>query len=203
MEKVSVAILTTQEVIISVVYLIATVRILKIGESVQRKGNRHRIKMLFLANVAIICIDICTITLEYMALWGVWCSFKGFGYSVKLKIEFAILNQLRDSVKSSNTTESYDLHNSSKNVGISLRSRSENNAKSAGQPGRLSSKRHTFDQISDAGHIQKTTEINVRRDDHAKMDHLAHNRHGAVERSGAKTSFSESSSEVDFANRGV
>ncbi|KAF2036503.1 hypothetical protein EK21DRAFT_45352, partial [Setomelanomma holmii] len=101
MEKVSVAILTTQEIIISIVYLVAATRILRIGESLQRKGNRRRIQLLVLANIAIICIDVCTITLEYLALWGVWCSFKGFGYSVKLKIEFAILNQLRDSVKGS------------------------------------------------------------------------------------------------------
>lgn len=203
MEKIAVSILTTQEVIISMVYLIATVRILRIGESVQRKGNRRRIKMLFLANVAIICIDVCTITLEFLALWGVWCGFKGFGYSVKLKIEFAILNQLRDSVKGSSNTESYDMQNSSKGIGLSLRSRQEQNVKSAHHPSGLSNKRHTFEQISEAGHIQKTTEIDVRRDEHAVKIDRGQPRDAYVDRTGAKTSFSESSSEIEFANRGV
>lgn len=51
---------------------------------------------LLLANVAILALDICLISLEFASLWGVWCTFKGFAYSSKLKIEFAILNQLRD-----------------------------------------------------------------------------------------------------------
>ncbi|KAF2105466.1 hypothetical protein BDV96DRAFT_451516, partial [Lophiotrema nucula] len=94
MEKISIAVFTTQELIISSVYLFETVRILRVGEMVQKKSNRRRIQMLFLANIAIVAVDIITISLEMSSLWGVWCSFKGFGYSVKLKIEFAILNQL-------------------------------------------------------------------------------------------------------------
>ncbi|KAI8938888.1 hypothetical protein NX059_004746 [Plenodomus lindquistii] len=125
MEKISVTFLTTPEVMISLMYLVSTVRILRIRESVQRKGNRQRIKLLFLANIAIICIEICTITLEYMVFWGLWCSFKGFGYSVKLKIEFAILNQLRDSVQGSSNVESYDVQTPSRPGGLSLRTRSE------------------------------------------------------------------------------
>lgn len=53
---------------------------------------------LLLANVAILALDVCLLSLEFAALWGVWCTFKGFAYSIKLKIEFAILNQLRDTI---------------------------------------------------------------------------------------------------------
>ena len=55
-------------------------------------------KNLFLANIAILALDVCLLSLEFAALWGVWCTFKGFAYSIKLKIEFAILNQLRETV---------------------------------------------------------------------------------------------------------
>lgn len=61
---------------------------------------------LFLANVAILALDICLLSLEFAALWGVWCTFKGFAYSVKLKIEFAILNQLRDTITKPATSSS-------------------------------------------------------------------------------------------------
>ncbi|KAF2853832.1 hypothetical protein T440DRAFT_290785 [Plenodomus tracheiphilus IPT5] len=199
MEKIAVAILTTQEMIISIVYLISAVRILRFSESVQRKGNRRRIKLLFLANVAIICIDICTVTLEYMAFWGLWCSFKGFGYSVKLKIEFAILFQLRDSVKGSRNMESYDIHISSKPSGVLLRGGSD---LKVGQPSRLSTKRHTFEQIVEARHIQKTTEINVRHD---RCNSVAHHteRLSVDQRGNAPSTTSEPSSEIEFATRAI
>jgi len=53
---------------------------------------------LFLANIAILALDVCLLSLEFAALWGVWCTFKGFAYSIKLKIEFAILSQLRETI---------------------------------------------------------------------------------------------------------
>ena len=203
LEKVSVTILTTQELIISLVYLIAATRLLRIGKSVHRKGNDRRIKMLFLANVAIICIDICTMTLEYMALWGIWCSFKGFGYSVKLKIEFAILNQLRDSVKSSEDGGSYDMHTlSSKGMRLSSRSRSEQNAKSAEKQG---PRRRAFEQIADFGKIQKTTKIEIRNDEESKSQHENQIRAGdpCSPRAGGDMVPSVSSSEIELAGRGA
>jgi hypothetical protein len=109
MEKVSIAVFTAQELIISGVYLVSAIRILRVGESLQRKGVRRRIWMLILATIAIICIDICVVTLEFMFFFGIWGQVKGFGYSVKLKIEFAILNELRASVTESRHGESYDL----------------------------------------------------------------------------------------------
>jgi hypothetical protein len=200
MEKISVAILTTQELIISIVYLVAATRILRVGETLQRKGNRRRIQLLVLANIAIICIDVCTITLEYLALWGVWCSFKGFGYSVKLKIEFAILNQLRDSVKGSVNVESYNLDESGKATGLSLRSRTE---QSAGRTGRLGLKRQTFEQITDVGSIEKTTEINITHHKNADSPRLDQRVETLDEERGPRASASGSSSEVGFATRGV
>jgi hypothetical protein len=198
MEKISVAIPTTQEVLISVVYLVAAVRSLRLGESVKRNGNCRRVQLLFLANVVIICIDVCTITLEYLAFWGVWCSFKDFGYSVKLKVEFAILNQLRDSVKGP-ICESYDMQSSSKTGGLWLRNRAEQNAKSPSQPSRLSMKRQTFEQIADLGRTEKRTDINVRHDDEFGLA-----RQGAHVGGGdAKSAPSESSSEIEFASRGL
>lgn len=82
MEKVAIFIFTAQEIIISGTYLYQTTRILRASEIMQKRSNRRRIQMLFLANICIIAVDIVTISLELSALWGVWCSFKGFGYSL-------------------------------------------------------------------------------------------------------------------------
>ncbi|RAR14574.1 hypothetical protein DDE83_001973 [Stemphylium lycopersici] len=101
----------------------SAVRISQVGKRIQWKGTHRRIKLL-LANVVIICVDICTVTIKFVTLWGMWCSFKGFRYSVKLKVDFAILNQLRELVKGPNE-QSYDLRSFSKNNGFSFRQLSQ------------------------------------------------------------------------------
>jgi hypothetical protein len=201
MEKVAIAIFTAQELIISGVYLYETVRILQVGEMVQKKSNRRRIQMLFLANVAIIAVDICTVTLEFLALWGIWCSFKGFGYSVKLKIEFAILNQLRESVKSSTGASSYE-HDSR---GISLGSRVRKSTK----PSSSALERQTFTELED-DQITKTTEISVQHVENRETPKSnAYGVHGQPTttpriRHGLNANPpSESSSEIEFATKGL
>jgi hypothetical protein len=92
-----------------------------------KQNNRRRIQKLFLANVAIICIDITTVTLELLAIFGVWCSFKGFGYTVKLKIEFAILNQLRDSVKQGSAASYGQDYSGNEGITMSSKERKEVN----------------------------------------------------------------------------
>ncbi|KAF1977345.1 hypothetical protein BU23DRAFT_659578, partial [Bimuria novae-zelandiae CBS 107.79] len=70
MEKVSIAMFTSQEPIIPLIYLYETVRILHASEIVQKQSKRRSIQLLFLANLTIISIDITTIALEFSALWG-------------------------------------------------------------------------------------------------------------------------------------
>ncbi len=199
MEKISVAILTTQEIIISLVYLAASIRILHTGQALDRKGNRHRIKLLLLSNMVIIALDVCVITLEFLALWGIWCSFKGFGYSVKLKVEFAILNQLRDSVRG---TLEHDNKYGSSSKGTGVLSRKDDTLKSAGMHGRMSMKRGTFEQIPEgAAQIEKTTEIDIKHHDLGTV--ISRDMELQEIRPTPSEAKSESSSEVDFARRGV
>ncbi|KAG9186255.1 hypothetical protein G6011_02811 [Alternaria panax] len=202
MEKISVVILTVQEIIISMVYLMAAVRILQVGETLQKKGNRRRVQLLFLANVVIICIDVCTVTLEHMALWGVWCSFKGFGYSVKLKVEFAILSQLRDSVKGSNGS-SFDIQPSLKITEISLQDRNQHNIESAMHSSRLYAKRQAFEHILDVGSIEKRTDIDVQHEICGFTMHQDLHADIVKQVDTSRVPPSQCSSEIDFASRGV
>jgi hypothetical protein len=190
-EKIAISVFTVQELIISSVYLWESVRILRVGELVQKKSNRRRIQKLFLANVIII-----TLALEFSALWGVWCSFKGFGYSVKLKVEFAILNQLRDSVKSSNSTGShsgaYGYRSGDNDISLESRGKVGKGPKTTG----FSMDRHTWKELEDREAIKKTTEIEVRHDTTSEVD--LHK----TKKDGRSSPPSETSSEIEFASKG-
>jgi hypothetical protein len=153
--------------------------------------------MLFLANIVIIAMDVITLTLEFSALWGVWCSFKGFGYSVKLKVEFAILNQLRDSVKSTTGSHSgaYGYGRSGDND-ISLESRGNVKGTKISKASGFTIERHTWKELEDRETIKKTTEIEVRNDATSEAD--SHR----VKKDGRSDPPSETSSEIEFATKG-
>ncbi|KAK4541281.1 hypothetical protein LTR36_008197 [Oleoguttula mirabilis] len=105
-EKVSLCLFFIQEVIISSLYIWETIKVLRISSAVKQGSKYRRMRNLCLANVAILALDVCLLSLEFAALWGVWCTFKGFAYSIKLRIEFAILNQLRDTITKPTTSYS-------------------------------------------------------------------------------------------------
>jgi len=195
-EKIAISVFTIQELIISSVYLWESVRILRVGELVQKESNRRRIQRLFLANVVIIAMDVITLTLEFSALWGVWCSFKGFGYSVKLKVEFAILNQLRDSVKPSNSNGShsgaYGYRSGDNDISLESRGKNGKGMKATG----LSLDRHTWKELEDRETIKKTTEIEVRHDATSGMEPQI------MKKDARSDPPSETSSEVEFATKG-
>lgn len=197
-EKICISVFTAQELIISSVYLWESVRILRVGELVQKKSNRRRIQKLFLANVIIVAMDVITLTLEFSALWGVWCSFKGFGYSVKLKVEFAILNQLRDSVKSSTgggSSGAYGYGRSGDND-ISLESRGHVKGSKGSKPTGFALERHTWKELEDRETIKKTTEIEVRNCATSEEDSKRPTKEGRSDPP------SETSSEIEFATKG-
>jgi hypothetical protein len=195
-EKIAISVFTAQELIISSVYLWESVRILRVGEMVQKKSNRRRIQKLFLANIVIIAMDVITLTLEFSALWGVWCSFKGFGYSVKLKVEFAILNQLRDSVKASNSNGShsgaYGYRSGDNDISLDSRAKNAKGSKATG----FTLDRHTWKELEDRETIKKTTEIEVRHDATSEMDLQT------TKKDGRSDPPSETSSEIEFATKG-
>lgn len=88
-----------QEFIISGLYLYETVRLL----TVMKKNNTRRtVWELFTINVFIIALDIGLLIVEYLDLVVYEQTFKGVIYSVKLKLEFAILGKLVKIVRSDN-----------------------------------------------------------------------------------------------------
>ncbi|KAH7305417.1 hypothetical protein B0I35DRAFT_338082, partial [Stachybotrys elegans] len=94
-EKVQVTVFFLQELIISSIYIYETKQ-LSHALSVMRHKRRSRrlINHLIMVNIIIIILDVGILTLEYIGLYNVQTAFKVFVYSVKLKLEFNILNKL-------------------------------------------------------------------------------------------------------------
>jgi hypothetical protein len=88
-----------QEFIISGVYVREAVRLIA---CLAKSKTRHTMWQLFSINIIIIIMDIFLLALEYRNLSTLEQTTKGLIYSIKLKLEFAILGKLVDIVQSTN-----------------------------------------------------------------------------------------------------
>ena len=80
-----------QEVILSSIYIVETARILK---SSLQPNTRKTMQQLMVINAIIIIMDLLLLSLEAASLYILETLFKGVLYSIKLKLEFAILGKL-------------------------------------------------------------------------------------------------------------
>jgi len=90
-EKVQMTAFCIQEFVISGLYVWETVRLLKV---VSGGNTRRTMWQLFIINVIIIFLDVGLLVVEYRNLRTYEQAFKGVVYSIKLKLEFAILGKL-------------------------------------------------------------------------------------------------------------
>lgn len=80
-----------QELIISGIYIWETVKLLQL----RPEGPRYNILRHLLAiSIIILILDVAVVVIEYVGYYGVQAFFKPVAYSVKLKLEYAILGQL-------------------------------------------------------------------------------------------------------------
>ncbi|KAJ2903076.1 integral membrane protein [Zalerion maritima] len=103
-ERVQVTIFFLQELVISGLYIVATLKHLKMGStlmSMGRKETGRRLMMhLIYVNTIIVILDVTILALEYAGLYSVQTTYKGMVYSIKLKLEFGILNRLVELTRS-------------------------------------------------------------------------------------------------------
>lgn len=93
MERLQVTGFCAQEFLISFLYIWETTKLLKINP--QRRRDRRKIMyQLVTINLAIVIMDTALLILEYLGLYYMQVSLKSFVYSVKLKLEFAVLGKL-------------------------------------------------------------------------------------------------------------
>ncbi|KAJ9190981.1 hypothetical protein DTO164E3_1341 [Paecilomyces variotii] len=96
MEKIQITGFTVQEAIISGLYVIESVRLLRIGSE---KEDRKTIYQLVGINIFIVLMDILLLSLEYADYYALQVTLKGTIYSLKLKLEFAILGRLLEAIR--------------------------------------------------------------------------------------------------------
>jgi len=90
---------TIQEIIISGLYLWETRKILAPGRTFQQKKTREVFHHLAWVNVFIIFLDAALLGTEYANLFSIQTVFKAAIYSLKLRFEFVVLNQLMEIVQ--------------------------------------------------------------------------------------------------------
>lgn len=95
-EKVQVTLFFLQETIISGLYIYETVALMRSrnGLGARSGATRWLLTHLIIVNIIIVVLDVTILGLEYADLYGLQTSYKALVYSVKLKLEFSILNRL-------------------------------------------------------------------------------------------------------------
>jgi hypothetical protein len=91
MEKIQMTGFCLQEFILSGIYIYETIGLLRGNPE---RGSRKIMYQLLAINLIIILMDVGLLVVEYMNFYIVETTLKGAVYSVKLKLEFAVLGQL-------------------------------------------------------------------------------------------------------------
>lgn len=92
LERIQMTIFCTQEFILSGLYVYETVRLIKFVSMGAR--TRRTMWQLFSINVVIVLLDIGLLAVEYKDMLDYERTFKSVVYTIKLKLEFAILSKL-------------------------------------------------------------------------------------------------------------
>ncbi|KAI5286181.1 hypothetical protein KEM54_006990 [Ascosphaera aggregata] len=100
MERVEITWFTIQELMISGIYIYYTLQMLSGCNTSRRRAVFYQ---LIIINILEIIMDVALITLQYLGIYILQMILKITVYSVKLKLEFAVLRQI---VKISHVTES-------------------------------------------------------------------------------------------------
>jgi Na+-translocating ferredoxin:NAD+ oxidoreductase RnfA subunit len=125
MEKIQMVGFFLQELVLSAIYIREAIRLLKMSEvahddvqsfddgtthaHLRNSSVRKTMYQLLAVNVIIIAMDLALLGVEFANLYLIETTLKGVVYSIKLKLEFAVLGKLvqfvRDRVSSSNTSD--------------------------------------------------------------------------------------------------
>ncbi|KAF2877820.1 hypothetical protein BDV95DRAFT_588845 [Massariosphaeria phaeospora] len=95
-EKVQITVFFLQEVAISGIYVWKTMQLLRPEGNVRGRNSRAVMTHLVWVNLMIIVLDITLLAIEYAGYYDIQTTYKAAVYSVKIKMEFSILNRLLD-----------------------------------------------------------------------------------------------------------
>ncbi|KAL9125401.1 MAG: hypothetical protein Q9217_005386 [Psora testacea] len=231
-EKIQMTGFTIQETIISGLYLWETRKILRPGKVFQRKKTRQVMVHLVWVNVFIIFLDMALLATEYANLFSIQTVFKAAIYSLKLRFEFVVLNQLKAYVQGkSSAFDSSNKHSSPYATGRTIplnvvniqhpQDRAANGPSATGERYSVSATKGGGSKVDsrNVDGVLRTTEVVVHDSTRLSKDYLpnaaTHDPYTILNNSAAVTApadahakargrpSSPSSSEVDFAGRGA
>ncbi|KAL8638097.1 MAG: hypothetical protein Q9228_004714 [Teloschistes exilis] len=114
-EKLQMTAFCIQEFIISGVYVYSTIRLLR---PVYHGRTRKVMMQLIWINSIIIAMDVVLLGMEYSNFYQIEATLKAMVYSIKLKLEFAVLNQLMTLANSSvSNHQKLDIHDDGEGQG--------------------------------------------------------------------------------------
>lgn len=94
-EKIQLTVFFLQEAIISGLYVWETTNLLRVMKDIRgKRGARRVMGHLIFVNVLVIILDISVLALEFSNYYSLQTGYKPLVYSIKLKMELSILNQL-------------------------------------------------------------------------------------------------------------
>ncbi|KAJ5577552.1 uncharacterized protein N7459_006516 [Penicillium hispanicum] len=93
MERMQLAWFCTQEFVISGVYILETIKLLRLMPDKDRRRARIMHELLAI-NLVIIMLDVALLVVEYVGFYSLQTTLKAMVYSIKLKLEFGVLGKL-------------------------------------------------------------------------------------------------------------
>ncbi|KAI8716433.1 hypothetical protein NCS52_00937100 [Fusarium sp. LHS14.1] len=106
-EKIQLSVFFVQELIISGLYVWETTKRLNLEKSIGNTRTRTVMNHLVYVNVIVIILDITILALEFANLYSIQTAWKPLVYSIKLKLEFSILNRLVELTRGGRGGSSY------------------------------------------------------------------------------------------------
>ncbi|KAL5000009.1 hypothetical protein BDV10DRAFT_183878 [Aspergillus recurvatus] len=91
MERIQLVIFCLQECLLSAIYIWETAKLLRLRP---QRAHRVILTQLLAINVVILILDIIVVVFQYAGLFALQVVFKPVAYSIKLRLEFAILGRL-------------------------------------------------------------------------------------------------------------
>lgn len=93
MERIQITWFLAQETLISTIYIYETIRMIRLSPNEDKRRDKILYELLAI-NVAAIVMDTALLVLEYIGYYFTQVIFKATVYSIKLKLEFAVLGML-------------------------------------------------------------------------------------------------------------
>lgn len=106
-EKIQLSVFFVQELIISSLYVWETTKRLRLEKSIGDTRTRKIMNHLIWVNVLVVLLDISILALEFTNLFEIQTAWKPLVYSIKLKLEFSILNQLVNLTRGTSNSSVY------------------------------------------------------------------------------------------------